>query len=258
MVDAAELRRLVPAIAPHCVGALVVRTDGAADPYRTTMAFARQARARGVDIVEGECVLGLEREREAWLVVGSVSRYRAPLVVNAAGAWAARVAAMVGEVLPLKTRASMMIVTERMPSFVKPVLGSAGRKLSFKQTPAGTVLIGGGQQGRADLEREESWVDVGNLAHAAAAAAALFPLMRDAAIVRAWSGIEAETPDAIPVIGWSRAAPALIHVFGFSGHGFQLGPICGRAVADLATAGRTDLQIDALGVERFARSAAVA
>lgn len=251
VVDQAELRRLVPAIAPHCVGALVVRNDGAADPYRTTTAFGRKAVALGVDLIEGEGVIALEREQDAWVVVGNQSRYRAPIVVNAAGAWAARVAAMAGEAIPLKTRVSMMIVTERMPPFVKPVVGSAGRKLSFKQTAAGTVLIGGGQQGRADLDREQCWVIVDNLSRAAEAAAALFPLMRRAAIVRTWAGIEAETPDAIPVIGWSRVAPALIHVFGFSGHGFQLGPICGRAVADLAVDGKTDLQIGGLSVSRF-------
>ena len=38
LVDAGELRRRIPALAPHCVGAMVVEADGAADPYRTTHA----------------------------------------------------------------------------------------------------------------------------------------------------------------------------------------------------------------------------
>jgi sarcosine oxidase, subunit beta len=256
IIDAAELRRLVPAIAARCVGALVVRSDGAADPYRTTHAFARAARARGVEIVEGEGAQALDVHESAWLVVGHRGRYRAPVVVNAAGAWAAQVARLAGDVIPLKTRASMMMVTERMPSFVTPVISAAGRKLSFKQTPSGTVLIGGGQQGRADLDREQGWVDVTNLARAAVAAAALFPMMRDVRIVRSWCGIEAETPDAIPVIAASPWAPGLIHMFGFSGHGFQLGPICGRAVADLATTGSTDLPIGAFRADRFDAAAA--
>lgn len=251
MVDAAELRRLVPAIAPHCIGALVVRDDGAADPYRTTFAFAAKARERGAQIVEGEEVMALERQASAWLVVGRQARYRAPLVVNAAGAWAARVAKMAGDVIPLKTRASMMMVTERMPFFVKPVISAAKRKLSFKQTPSGTVLIGGGQQGKADLDLEEGWVDVRNLARSAEAAAALFPRMQAVRIVRSWCGIEAETPDGIPIIGFSNAVPGLVHVSGFSGHGFQLGPICGRAIADLVANGSTELPIGAFSVNRF-------
>jgi len=251
LIDQAELRRRVAALAAHCVGGLAVDDDGAADPYRTTMAFARRAREAGAEVLEGEGVTALERSGEQWLVQGLQGRYRAPIVVNAAGAWAARLAALAGEVVPLRTRASMMIVTERMPRFVEPVIGATGRPLSFKQTACGTVLIGGGQQGQAVLEAEQSFVRLPNLARSAQTAIALFPCMRDIRMVRSWCGIEAEPPDRLPVIGPSAVAPGLIHVFGFSGHGFQLGPVTGFAVADLIVRGRTELPIAALGVERF-------
>jgi len=252
MIDRDELRRLMPALSSHCVGGLIARRDGAADPYRTTAAFGARARASGAEIVEEEAVTGVAHERGAWSVTGSRATYRAPVLVNAAGAWASSLARLAGDVLPLKTRASMMLVTERLPPLVKPVVSAVSRKLSFKQTPAGSILIGGGQQGRVDLERELSWIDVPNLARAAIAAAALFPQVRGARIVRSWCGIEAETPDAIPVIGFSDSAPGLIHVFGFSGHGFQLGPICGVAVAELAMHGNTRLPIADFAPRRFA------
>ena len=252
VIDRDELRRLLPALAPHCVGGMVVRRDGAADPYRTTAAFGREARAKGVEIIEDTGVTGVSHERGAWSVTTTSGSFRAPVLVNAAGAWAARLASLAGDAFPLKTRASMMLVTERVPVFVKPVVSAVTRKLSFKQTAAGSILIGGGQQGRVDLERELSWIDVPNLARAAGAAAALFPQVRGARIVRSWCGIEAETPDGIPVIGFSDKAPGLIHVFGFSGHGFQLGPICGVAVADLAMHGSTSLPIADFAPRRFA------
>lgn len=258
IIDAAEARRLLPALRGACAGALVVRTDGAADPYRTTAAFAARAVERGAQIVERAGVTALERRGELWAVrVGDVE-YRAPVVVNAAGAWAARLAAMAGDGFALRTRASMMIVTERLPAFVKPVVSAVGRKLSFKQTPAGTILIGGGQQGRVNLEREQGFVDIRNLAKSASAAAALFPQVRAARIVRSWCGIEAETPDVIPVIGLSANAPGLVHTFGYSGHGFQLGPICGVAVAELAMHGETRLPIAAFTPARFGAAAAAA
>jgi sarcosine oxidase subunit beta len=252
-----ELLQLVPALAPHCVGALIVRDDGAADPYRTTFAFAAKARSLGVQIVEGEGVVAMERAGADWQVVGDHARYRAPVVVNAAGAWAARIAALIGDDIPLKTRASMMMVTERVPSFIKPVIGATGRALSFKQTAAGSVLVGGGQQGRADLDVERAWVNVRNLARSARTVAALFPQMRGVRIARSWCGIEAETPDAIPVIDISRVAPGIVHSFGYSGHGFQLGPICGRAVADLAIKGSTGLPIADFRSDRFRTAARV-
>lgn len=258
LIDTDELQRLVPPIARHCVGALIVRTDGAADPYRTTAAFAARARKAGVEIIEGEAITALQPQRDGWLVIGTRGSYRAYAVVNAAGAWAARVAGLAGDMFPLRTRASMMIVTERLPAFVTPVISAVRRSLSFKQTVSGTVLIGGGQQGRADLDREVGMVDVMNLSKAAQAATALFPRMAQVRIVRSWCGIEAETPDALPVIDVSPHSPGLVHVFGFSGHGFQLGPICGVAVADLVQHGRSTLPIAPFAATRFAPVAATA
>ena len=56
----------------------------------------------------------------------------------------------------------------------------------------------------------------------------LFPVMRTAQIVRAWAGIEARMPDDIPVIGPSSTSDGVFHAFGFSAHGFQLGPASAR------------------------------
>ncbi len=256
LIERDELRRLVPAIAPHCVGGLIVRDDGAADPYRTTLAFGRKAAALGVDIREGEGLVALERAGSDWIAVGEHGRYRAATVVNAAGAWAGDVAAMVGDAVDLRVRASMMMVTERVPHFLDPVIAAVGRKLSFKQSDAGTVVIGGGQQGRADRHTEKTSIDFANLAHSAVAATALFPLMRGVRLVRSWCGIEAETVDHLPVLGRSPSADGIIHSFGYSGHGFQLGPICGAVVADLVTRGGTNLPIAGLALERFVAKAA--
>jgi sarcosine oxidase subunit beta len=65
-------------------------------------------------------------------------------------------------------------------------------------------------------------------------------------------------PDGIPVLGPSRTAPNLVHAFGFSAHGFELGPIGGRIVAELVTEGRSTLPIGAFAVDRFAPRARAA
>lgn len=252
LIDRDELRRLVPAVAAHCVGGHIVRDDGAADPYRTTLAFGRKARALGVDLREGEGLARLDRTGGDWLVVAeSGRRYRAPVVVNAAGAWAGDIAAMVGDRVDLRVRASMMMVTERMPRFLDPVISAVSRKLSFKQSDAGTLVIGGGQQGVADRGTERTRINFANLARSAEAAIALFPLMQGVRLVRSWCGIEAETVDHVPVLGRSIAAEGIVHSFGYSGHGFQLGPICGAVVADMITRGGTNLPVAGLSLDRF-------
>ncbi len=252
LVDRAELRRIVPAIAPHCVGALVARRDGAADPYRTTLAFKRAAQAAGAEIREDEGVVALERARGLWRVRTPEATLEAPVVVNCAGAWATRVAALAGETIPCGVKASMMIVTERMAPFVEPTLGATGRSLSIKQNAAATDVIGGGHQGRCDVDAEVSVVNFVNLANAARVATELFPIMRGTRIVRTWCGIEARTADEIPVIGPSATAPGLFHSFGYSGHGFQLAPAVGAALAELIATGATNLPIAPFAVTRFA------
>lgn len=252
VVDRAEVRRLLPAVAPHVVGALVVRDDGAADPMRTVMAFRRAALEAGAELIEGISVHGLERAAGGGIaVMTDRGVMEADRVANCAGAWASGLAAQLGEHLPTVPKASMMIVTERMARFCDPTVGSAARALSFKQSEAGTVVIGGGHQGRNDLATETSVVDFANLAKAARIAAELFPCMAGARIVRSWCGIEARTPDEIPVIGESGALPGLIHSFGYSGHGFQLCPAAGAAVAELMARGATNMPIAPFTPARF-------
>ena len=122
----------------------------------------------------------------------------------------------------------MLMITARLPPFIKPVVGATGRTLSFKQFPNGTVLIGGGMLGRASPDENRTELDFTNLAINARTVWDLFPIMRSATVVRAWAGIEARMPDQIPVIGPSGTELGVYHAFGFSAHGFQLGPIVGR------------------------------
>ena len=251
LVDQAETRRLLPGIARHVCGALVARDDGAADPMRTVMAFRRAAVAAGAVLREGVSVLGLSRQGGAIRIETSAGPFTADRVANCAGAWAAALARLAGDDIPCGVKASMMIVTERVPRFVDPTVSATSRALSFKQTDAGTVVIGGGLQGRADPAQERSVVNFRNLAKGAQTAAALFPCVADARIIRTWSGIEARTPDEVPVIGESPAFPGLIHSFGYSGHGFQLSPAAGAAVAQLMARGETNMPVGELGPRRF-------
>ncbi len=258
MIDAAELRRLVPALSPHCIGALVARNDGAADPHRTILAFRRACEAEGVVIAEGCGVEAVERQGEGWLLACGTRRFRAPVVVNAAGAWAGRLAALFGDEIALGVRASMMMVTERLAPLLGPVVSVVGRALSFKQSDQGTLVIGGGLQGAADVAHERSTVNFTELAKGARAASDLFPIVRGVRIARCWTGIEAQTRDHLPVIGASPNAPGLFHAFGFSGHGFQLVPVVGAILTDLVTQGATRREIAAFAPARLMEERAAA
>ena len=251
LIDRAELLRLVPAISPHCTAALVARNDGAADPHRTLGAYRRAAEAAGVEIREGTGVIAIERAGADWRVRTAGGDLTVPVIVNAAGAWAGKVAAMVGDDIPLGVKASMMIVTERLAPLLQPVVSVVGRSLSFKQSGQGTLVIGGGLQGSADIDAQKSHVNFRELAKGARAASDLFPCIGTVRIVRTWAGIEAKTEDLLPVVGASPTAPGVFHSFGYSGHGFQLVPVVGAIVADLVTHGGTNRPVSGLAPERL-------
>jgi sarcosine oxidase, subunit beta len=255
LIDRAALKEIVPAVSDHCVGAIVCRRDGAANPYRTTLAFKRKAESLGVRFIEGAAVTGLVRNGGAWRVETGVGAHEAAVVVNCAGAWADRIAAALGEPVPLEPIAPMLMITAPLPPFLKPVVGATGRPLSFKQFRNGTVLIGGGHRGRLDRDANRTDLDFAGLAISARTVWDLFAVMRGAQIVRCWAGIEARMPDDIPVIGPSSTSDGVFHAFGFSAHGFALGPIVGAIIAELVTGGKTNLPIAPFRIDRFARQA---
>jgi sarcosine oxidase subunit beta len=236
------------------VGGAFAPRDGAADPHRTLSAFLSAAQDAGVAVRERAVVSWLDRKNDVWRAGDGRTWFEAPLLVNAAGAWGGQIAAMAGDNIPLGTKASMMIVTERIAPFILPTVSSAPRKLSFKQTEQGTLLIGGGLQGRADLANERAEVDARLLAKSATATLALFPSVARLRIVRSWAGLEARTSDDLAIAGLSPSAPGLMHLFGFSGHGFQLAPALGMATAELLLDGRTSIDLSGLSPERLMRS----
>ncbi|OZI44267.1 NAD(P)/FAD-dependent oxidoreductase [Bordetella genomosp. 4] len=252
MIGPAELRRLLPELSHHCLGASYTRRDGAADPHRALRAFRSSAVDAGVTLVEHCGVNALKKTSQGWLVSADGGReWSAGAIVNAAGAWSGRVAAMAGDDIPLATKSSMMMVSERLRPFIKPVVAIMGRSLSFKQSDQGTLVIGGGLQGIPDLDRETSTARMQVLAKGARSATDLFPSVRDIRIVRVWAGLEAKTDDMLPVVGSSPNAPGVFHAFGFSGHGFELVPVVGATLADLILTGKTSRPIQALDARRL-------
>ena len=250
LIDRDTLRQIVPALSPHCLGAVWCPEDGAAHPYRTTQAFFRTAVALGVE-VRTELVNNIGQTSGHWRVHAEYETYEAPVLVNCAGAWGDRICHMIGDHAPLEAAAPMLMITEPTEPFISPVLGAVGRKLSFKQFDNGTVMIGGGQRGHAVPERNIAATNLAGMGNGAATVTALFPQLGPLNVVRCWAGIEAMMPDGIPVIGPSAVAECAYHAFGFSGHGFQLSPIVGRLLCEVIMTGSASLPIDAFSITRF-------
>ena len=252
MIVRDELYELVLALSPHCLGALIARDDGFASPARATAAFRRRAAELGAVFLEN-CPAEMPRRRGgAWEIPTLQGPVQAQYLVNTSGAWGGNFAAALGEPVPIVARAPMLMITDRLPPFVIPVVGSASRYISFKQLDNGTVLIGGGTIGSADPARNTTRLDFAGLATLANTSRALFPIMRGTRVIRCWAGIEGCMPDGIPVIGPSSTERDVFHAFGFSMHGFQLGPVVGRILSELILDGGSNLPLEPFSITRFA------
>ena len=252
LVTAAEIKCLVPAYAGKCCGGIVSRDDGHASPAQTLRAFLNAACSAGAELVTRCSVVDISPAKNGFTVVSQDGRrFNSDVVINCAGAWGNRIAALVNDYLPMEPVGLSMMVTARMPRFITPVVGVHGRKLSFKQPANGTVVIGGAHRAILDMETEKTVVDFSEMKQSAATVLEHFPVMQHATVVRCWAGIEGLMRDGLPAIGESPTTPGLFHVCGFSAHGFQLSPMVGRLAADLAMGRKPDVSLAAFSVNRF-------
>lgn len=251
-----EVRRLLPGLSQAAVGGLISRRDGHANPAASTRAFREAAKAAGAKIIENCRVLGLRAVSTGWKVETSAGTYEGGILVNCAGAWGSRIAALADENLPEKVLAPSMMVTMRVQPFITPVVIGIDRPLSFKQSAAGSLVIGGGILGDACLDQDTSFTVMDRMAQSAAATIEAFPALAHISILRTWTGLEGGTPDGLPIIGPGTNHPNLWHVFGFCGHGFLLAPAVGEVVARSLIEGKTDSLLTHFAAGRFAATSA--
>ncbi|MGH6882128.1 NAD(P)/FAD-dependent oxidoreductase [Hypericibacter sp.] len=95
------------------------------------------------------------------------------------------------------------------------------------------------------------------VANALAGLKTVFPNLGPVSVVRSWAGNIDATPDAIPVLGGVEPVRGLLVATGLSGHGFGMGPIVGRLMAELAAKGKTSLDIAGFRFSRFREGAAL-
>jgi glycine/D-amino acid oxidase-like deaminating enzyme len=151
-------------------------------------------------------------------------------IVLAGGVWLQGMAGWLGIDLPIKVLINQLVVTERLPPVMRTVLGVASGLLSLKQYENGTVLIGGGWQGIGDRDRGGLAVKPDSFLGNVRLAAHTIPALRDARVVRAWLGLEAETADALPAIGPVPGVPDA-WIIGSVHSGYTSGPYMGRLLA---------------------------
>jgi sarcosine oxidase subunit beta len=258
LISRNALRHRFPFLSPDAVAGSFSPQDGHANPRLAAPAFARAARRDGAVVQENADVLSIEKVGEDFVLeTRGAGRFRAPAIQISAGAWSDTLSAHFGEAVPLVVRGPQMAVTEPVPYAIEPAVGVFSRipeeSIYLRQVRRGNIVFGGGLRGPAFADIQRAYVDPAATLHQLPCVRRVVPALAALRVIRTWSGIEGYMDDDIPVIGPSAKVPGLFYAFGFCGHGFQLAPGVGDAMAELIDTGRCTTPIDPFDVSRFAR-----
>jgi sarcosine oxidase subunit beta len=214
-------------------------------------AYAAQARARGVRIVEDTPVTGIvvERGRVAG-VLTPAGAIATRLVVNAAGPWAPLVGRMAGLDLPVDPRRRHIFVTDAFDGIRHPLpLVTDTGSGFYCRSEQGAILMSPGDIGA--VTEYEARVDWSVLELAVERAVQRIPALEGAQVRHAWAGLRPLTPDGRAILDWAPGVEGLYLAVGFCGHGFQHSPGVGETVAEVLLDGRSTLDIHDLRLGRF-------
>jgi len=220
------------------LGSLGLSGEGWFDGYALLMAFARKARRQGARYVHAEvCGFAVDGRRVTEVIAADGSRMACSHVVNAAGPWARRIAAMVGVELPVFARRRTVYVIS-CPTAMTPfplLIDPSG----FWIRPEGAKFIAGFSPAN-DLDDEPLQPDYDSFeSYLWPALAHRIPAFEEAKLERAWAGyFEMNTVDHNAILGPHPSLENLLFMNGFSGHGMQQAPVIGRAIAELLLLGR--------------------
>ena len=208
--------------------------------------YARAVRSGGGEILTGRRIAAIE---PGWTVTSETGeRWTAPILVNAAGAWADRVAALAGvRSLGLEPKRRTIIVVDpptgvdvRAWPFVHAVDGS------FYMLPeAGQLLVSPVDEVEDDpCDAQPEEYDLALAAHQLEQ----FTTLTVSRIAHRWAGLRSFVADRVPTAGFASDAPGFFWLAGQGGYGLQTAPAMAAAVEALATGGDWPEGLAELGV----------
>ena len=256
MLGSNAVRTELPWLSQGIVGASLCTEDGQANPRLVGPAYARLARRLGAKVRERALAVAAHRTGDFFEICTEGVVVKSRFLVNTAGMGAGQIAKWFGEEVPLEPVLPNMLVTEPLPFFLSRSIGVCGGDIYLRQVSRGNVIFGGGR-GWGDAELIVSRPTTDQSLLGMVKTLDLVPMLKGAHVIRTWSGIDGQMPDHIPVIGFSSTTPNLLHAFGFSGHGFQLGPVIGEILAELIKDGHSASPLAPFAISRFAGGTAL-
>ncbi len=252
-LEPGEIAALVPLLNMEGILAGTIHHgDGLADPNSVVQGYASGARRLGAKLLTDVSVTDIRVEGgRVRGVVTDQGEIATPVVVDAAGPWAGEVGRMAGVDIPIVPVRRQIVVTGPMPEVPPnfPFTIDFAQSLYFHREGLGilTGMSNPDEKVSFDQSLDQDW----ELVHMEAAMKRL-PILEQAGLASHWAGLYENSPDAHPILGRIPQVEGFYCVGGFSGHGFQHGPVCGLLLAEEILDGKAHtLDISQLDLARF-------
>jgi sarcosine oxidase subunit beta len=258
LVSAPRAHSIEPGLGGVIKLAAYCPVDGHVTAYRTANAARAALAAAGVQLHEWTPIRGIDRRGGAFEGHGDGVAITGRQLVLAGGVWLEEMLGWLGLHVPIKVLVNQLAVTDKRPAVMRSVVTIASGLLSLKQFASGAVVIGGGWQGRGDRQRGGAEIVPERLVGNVRLAAWTIPALCEATVMRTWLGLEAETADAMPILG---PVPGVDGAFAIGSvhSGYTSGPAMGEIMASLVLGeqpGLPHFPFERLIVERTALASA--
>jgi dimethylglycine dehydrogenase len=267
IVGLGDVKRLNPFLTTdNVIAAAWTTDDGHGDPAGLCNALAKAARDLGATVVRHNRVTDIRRRRSGeWEVVTEKGSVVAEMVVNAAGCYARKVAAMVGADAPITNMQHHYVVTHPIPAFIErteeiPVMRDSYTSGYFRQEQKSGLMgiyestglqeAWGGAAPEWDASNELFPDDLDRIAPWLERAMERMPIFGDVGIRRVINGAIPHTPDGAPLLG---PAAGLTHFWMCCGTSFGIaqGGGCGKYLAQWMLHGDAEINMAEFDPRRF-------
>jgi D-amino-acid dehydrogenase len=246
-----ELRARDPIFRPEVAGAMHYTDSAHAHPADFLVGLARACRTRGAEIRTDALVTGFERtkgggERIAGVRLADGSVVEGDAVVIAAGVWTDGLARELGVRVPMMGARGYHIQLRNLPML--PTTGMVLHETFVAVTPMRDELR---LAGTLEIDRLDQPWRRERLEKLPRGALAYLQGIDQAKRVTEWAGYRPCTSDGMPVLGFGRRAPNVLLAGGHAMMGMTLGPVTGKAAAELLFGERPCFDVSMLAADRF-------
>jgi D-arginine dehydrogenase len=251
-VDTKEALAICPVLKPEAAACGMLDPDAKdIDVDALHQGFLKGLRARGGTVVTDAEVTGLDRRSGQWHVTTAAGSFAAPIVINAAGAWADEVAALAGVarvgLVPKRRTIVAFDPPAEHDTSAWPIVGNDSEEEGWYFLRQGGRLIGSpaDETPSPPCDAQPDELDIA-IAIDRIETATTLKIRRVAA---KWAGLRSFVADKTIVAGFAADAEGFFWLAGQGGYGIQTSPALSRAVAALVTSGDLPADLRARGLD---------